>query len=145
MSKTQSFSIRAHLREYIYTAKVNALTGELVEITAGCRHWTSFAQARKHYDGKPGNPSYGSNWRDDNNAHLNGTARDRSTELFFYRLEARIIIDRLDVMVRDYCNRHVRKAKLIEQAKKPVKKVAKKPVKKVAKKPVKKVAKKKTK
>ena len=133
MSKSKSFSIRAHLRDYTYTAKVDALTGELVEITAGCRRWGSFAQARQHYNGKR-SPYYGDSWRDDHQSHLNGSGTDGSTRNFYYRREARTIIDRLDVMVSDYCNRLVRKAKLIEQAKKPVKKVAKKPVKKVAKK-----------
>ena len=132
MSKSKSFSIRTHLRNYTYTAKVDALTGVLVGITAGCRHWTSFAQARKHYNGRH-NPYYGHNWRDDERCHLNGFGTDVSTKNFYYRLEARNIIDRLDVMVSDYCNRLVRKAKLIEQAKKPVKKVAKKVAKKKTK------------
>ena len=140
MSKSKSFSIRAHLREYTYTAKVNAFTGELVEITAGCRHWTSFAQARKHYNGKH-SPYYGHNWRDDERCHLNGTGADDSTRNFYYRQESRTIIDRLDVMVRDYRNRLARKATRAEQAGILAKKVAKKSVKK----PVKKVAKKKTK
>ena len=144
MSKSKSFSIRAHLRDYTYTAKVDALTGELVEITAGCRRWGSFAQARQHYNGKR-SPYYGDSWRDDHQSHLNGSGTDGSTRNFYYRREARTIIDRLDVMVSDYCNRLVRKAKLIEQAKKPVKKVAKKVAKKPVKKVAKKVAKKKTK
>lgn len=132
MSKSKSFSIRALLREYIYTAKVNALTGELVEITAGCRHWTSFAQARMHYDGRH-SPYYDNSWRDDRQCHLLGTGADASTRNFYYRQEARTIIDRLAVMVSDYRARLRRKAKRIEQAKKPVKKVAKKVAKKKTK------------
>jgi len=128
VSKSKSFSIRAHLREYTYTAKVNALTGELVEITAGCRHWTSFAQARKHYNGKR-DIYYGNSWRDDDRSHLNGPGLADSTRNYYYRQEARTIIDRLDTMVTNYCDRLRRKAKLIEQAKKPVKKVAKKKTK----------------
>jgi len=124
VSKSKSFSIRAHLREYTYTAKVNALTGELVEITAGCRHWKSFGKARKHYDGQY-SIYYGNSWRDDAQAHLNGTGADKSTRNFYYRLESRTIIYRLDAMVSDYCNRLVRKAKLIEQAKKVAKKKTK--------------------
>ena len=122
MSKSESFSIRALLREYTYTAKVNALTGELVEITAGCRHWTSFAQAREHYRNK-----YPACRWDDDRSHLNGAGADLSTRNFYYRQEARTIIDRLGVMVNDYRVRLRRKAN--EQAKKPVKKVAKKKTK----------------
>lgn len=140
MSKTKSFSIQAHLRDYTYTAKVNALTGELVEITAGCRHWTSFAQARKHYNGKR-NIYYGYSWRDDDQSHLNGPGLADSTSNYYYRHEARAIIDHLDTMVTNYHDRLTRKSTRAEQAGILAKKVAKKSVKK----PVKKVAKKKTK
>lgn len=132
MSKSKSFSIRAHLRNYTYTAKVDALTGVLVGITAGCRIWKSFAQARKHYNGKR-DIYYGNSWRDDDRSHLNGAGADLSTRNFYCRQEARMIIDRLDVMVSVYRTSLRRKAKLIEQAKKPVKKVAKKVAKKKTK------------
>lgn len=132
MSKSKSFSIRAHLRNFTYTAKVDALTGELVEITAGCRRWGSFAQARQHYNGKR-DIYYGSSWRDDDRSHLNGAGADASTRYFYDRQEARMIIDRLNGMVNDYRDRLARKATRIEQAKKPVKKVAKKVAKKKTK------------
>lgn len=128
MSKTKSFSIRAHLRDYTYTAEVDALTGDIVEITAGCRHWASFAKAFKHYNGEY-DRYYGNSWRDDTQAHLNGAGTDKSTRNYYYRQEARTIIGRLEVMVRDYRDCLVRKAKRARQVKKPVKKVAKKKTK----------------
>lgn len=126
MSKTKVFSIQAHLRHYVYAVRVDVLTGEVIEVTAGCRIWKSFGQAYKHYNGQY-NPLYGHSWRDDDRSHLNGAGADLSTRNFYYRQEARTIIDRLGVMVNDYRVRLRRKAN--EQAKKPVKKVAKKKTK----------------
>lgn len=132
MGKSKSFSTQANLRHYVYAVRVDALTGAVIEITAGCRIWKSFAQARKHYNGKR-DIYYGNSWRDDDRSHLNGAGADLSTRNFYCRQEARMIIDRLDVMVRVYRTSLRRKAKLIEQAKKPVKKVAKKVAKKKTK------------
>lgn len=128
MSKTRVFSIQAHLRHYVYAVRVDVLTGEVIEVTAGCRIWKSFGQAYKHYNGQY-KALYGQSWRDDTRAHLNGHAGDQSTENFYRRQEARTILDRLAEKVRDYQTRLKRKAKLAEQAKVPVKKVAKKKTK----------------
>ena len=127
MSKTKVFSTQANLRHYVYAVRVDALTGAVIEITAGCRIWKSFVQAHKHYSGK--RVDIASRWRDDARAHLNGHAGDQSTENFYRRQEARTILDRLAEKVRDYQASLKRKAKLAEQAKVPVKKVAKKKTK----------------
>lgn len=140
MNKTKSFSIQAILRDYIYTVKVDTVTGKIVTITAGCRCWTSLEQAIAHYNGVYV-PHNGQSWRDDTSAHLGGPARADSTKYFFWRKEARIILGRLATRVYAYQNYLARRATRAEQAsilaKKPVKKVTKKIAKKVAKKKIK--------
>lgn len=137
MSKTKTFSIQSILRHYSYVCRVDADTGKLINIQAGCRNWTSFAKANRHYDGTH-KRALGVTWQDDTRAHLNGHAADDSTIYYYRREEARTILRRLQVLVSDYTHRLERK-RLNEEAKaSTAAKLAKKPVKKIAKKAAKK-------
>ena len=117
--KTKSFSIRAILRgQYTYTATVDALTGKLVHIRAGCRTWGSFDAARKHYDGvsRPGE------WPD--NANADYKRGGRPAELYFHRWEAREILWRLDASVSEYAYKIAKKKKAAAKAKRPAAKTS---------------------
>ena len=54
MAKDISFRVQSELREYEYVAWVRCKTGRVVEITAGCRMWSSFKEARRHYRAEEG-------------------------------------------------------------------------------------------
>lgn len=136
MSKTKVFSTQANLRHYVYAVRVDALTGAVIEITAGCRIWKSFVQAHKHYNGK--RVDIGSCWWDDARANLNGHAGDDSTKYYYWREEARTILQRLQMLVSDYTHRLERKRRDEEAKASTAAKLAKKPVKKIAKKAAKK-------
>jgi len=135
--KTKTFSIQSILRTYHYVCRVDADTGKLIDIQAGCRRWLSFTQANAHYSGeyiKRNGPA----WRDDEMAHLKGHAGDDSTRRYYWREEARIILRRLKTLVSDYTDRLERKRRVEEAKAKATAKLAKKPVKKIAKKATKK-------
>lgn len=78
-------SLRCYIRNYTYTATLNA-KGTLLRINAGCRTWPNFAEAQKHYRGET---FRGSQWTD-TAIGVNTHTFDR--RLWAMRWEARAIL-----------------------------------------------------
>ena len=95
--RTKKFSIACILRQHVYVATVNATTGALIDIRAGCRTWHSFDAAKRHYDGV----SLPYVWQHNNNCIDYGFDRI-SIERYYWRHEARRILRSLSSSVFAY-------------------------------------------
>lgn len=115
----KKFSVQSNLRHYVYSAFVSEATGRLLRVTAGCRKWKTFEEAKRHYRGEALNrPEYHSDYiygglrsvAENYGCNFGGWGQTYLS-LYAQRAEARSILNNLSSKVRLYQSRQRKKAK----------------------------------
>jgi hypothetical protein len=124
MGKRQKPAVRiisraCNIRRFIYEAHICKLTGRLISIHAGCRRWSSWAQAQAHYGVLNGTKmKYGVAhyaWSDEYVEALlthPSLSKDRQRRALIERAEARSILYKLEVdtkLVQDHIRNRLKR------------------------------------